>query len=128
MEDYHQALNFLVRVNEATNNYCEQKIKMELVLLGELSKWTREDSESATNAPLSLEGNSTLTLCGSTDDMQDMSQNQEAQDTRCLSDPYPKITPDSLCAYWKLWKSHGQRSLVGYSPWGHKESDTPEVT
>ena len=19
------------------------------------------------------------------------------------------------------WKSHGQRSLVGYSPWGHKE-------
>ena len=25
-------------------------------------------------------------------------------------------------------KAHGQRSLVGYSPWGHKESDTPEVT
>ena len=22
------------------------------------------------------------------------------------------------------WKSHGQRSLVGYSPWGHKESGT----
>ena len=21
------------------------------------------------------------------------------------------------------WKSHGQRSLVEYSPWGHKESD-----
>ena len=21
---------------------------------------------------------------------------------------------------------HGQRSLVGYSPWGHKESDTAE--
>ena len=21
-------------------------------------------------------------------------------------------------------KSHGQRSLVGYNPWGHKESDT----
>ena len=21
------------------------------------------------------------------------------------------------------WKSHGQRSLVGYSPWGHKESE-----
>ena len=20
-------------------------------------------------------------------------------------------------------KSHGQRSLIGYSPWGHKESD-----
>ena len=23
-------------------------------------------------------------------------------------------------------RSHGQRSLVGYSPWGHKESDTTE--
>ena len=23
-------------------------------------------------------------------------------------------------------KSHGQRSLAGYSPWGHKESDTSE--
>ena len=23
-------------------------------------------------------------------------------------------------------KPHGQRSLVGYSPWGHKESDTTE--
>ena len=25
-------------------------------------------------------------------------------------------------------KFHGQRSLVGYSPWGHKESDKTEVT
>ena len=24
------------------------------------------------------------------------------------------------------WKSHEQRSLVGYSPWGRKESDTTE--
>ena len=24
------------------------------------------------------------------------------------------------------WKSHGQRILVGYSPWGCKESDTTE--
>ena len=24
------------------------------------------------------------------------------------------------------WKSHGRRSLVGYSPWGRKESDTTE--
>ena len=24
-------------------------------------------------------------------------------------------------------KSHGQSSLMGYSPWGHKESDTAEV-
>ena len=26
------------------------------------------------------------------------------------------------------WESHGQRSLAGYSPWGHKESDTTEAT
>ena len=26
----------------------------------------------------------------------------------------------------KKKKSHGQRSLVGYSPWGLKESDTTE--
>ena len=25
-------------------------------------------------------------------------------------------------------KSHGQRSLAGYSPWGHKESDMTEHT
>ena len=25
-------------------------------------------------------------------------------------------------------KSHGRRSLVGYSPWGHKEWDMTEVT
>ena len=24
------------------------------------------------------------------------------------------------------WEIHGQRSLVGYSPWGRKESDTTE--
>ena len=24
------------------------------------------------------------------------------------------------------WKSHGQRSLVGYSPWDHKELDMTE--
>ena len=38
---------------------------------------------------------------------------------------------------WREWlptrvslpeESHGQRSLVGYSPWGHKELDTTEVT
>ena len=26
------------------------------------------------------------------------------------------------------WKSHGQRSLAGYSPWGRKVSDTTEAT
>ena len=27
-----------------------------------------------------------------------------------------------------LGESHGQRSLKGYSPWGHKESDETEAT
>ena len=27
-----------------------------------------------------------------------------------------------------LWEPHGEKSLVGYSPWGHKESDRAEVT
>ena len=27
-----------------------------------------------------------------------------------------------------LGKSHGQKSLVGYNPWGHKESDMTEAT
>ena len=26
------------------------------------------------------------------------------------------------------WRTHGQRSLAGYSPWGHKELDMTEVT
>ena len=26
------------------------------------------------------------------------------------------------------WRTHGKRSLMGYSPWGHKESDTTEAT
>ena len=29
-------------------------------------------------------------------------------------------------AVFLLWKTHGQRNLVGYSPWGLKESDTTE--
>ena len=28
--------------------------------------------------------------------------------------------------FFFLEKPHGQRSLVGYSPWGHKESDMTE--
>ena len=32
------------------------------------------------------------------------------------------------CQYFYLENHHGQRSLVGYSPWGFKESDTAEAT
>ena len=41
---------------------------------------------------------------------------------------------DPLEGSWKptpvflLGESHGQRSLVGYGPWGHKELDMTEVT
>ena len=35
---------------------------------------------------------------------------------------------DNPLQYSCLDKSHGQRSLVGYSPQGHKELDTTEVT
>ena len=33
-----------------------------------------------------------------------------------------KMATYSIMLAWK--KSHGQRSLVGYSPWGHKKLDT----
>ena len=53
---------------------------------------------------------------------------QETQETRVQSlgweDPLEKemVTYSSVIA-WKIpWK----RSLVGYSPWGHKEADTTE--
>ena len=32
-----------------------------------------------------------------------------------------EIAPHSSIVAWEI---HGQRSLAGYSPWGHKESDT----
>ena len=44
----------------------------------------------------------------------------------CQEDPLEKAwqpTPTSL-----LGESHGQRILVGYSPWGRKESDMTKAT
>ena len=32
----------------------------------------------------------------------------------------------STCSSILAWKFHGQRILVGYRPWGHKESDMAE--
>ena len=55
-----------------------------------------------------------------------------AGDIRDLtSDPWVEKTPCSR--KWQATpvflpgESHGQRSLVGYSPWGHKELDTTEA-
>ena len=51
---------------------------------------------------------------------------------RCGFDPWFEKIP--CRRKWQLspvflpGKSHGQRSLAGYSPWGCKESDTIEVT
>ena len=38
--------------------------------------------------------------------------------------PWRRTWPPSLV--FLPGESHGQRSLVGYSPWGHKESDMTE--
>ena len=35
----------------------------------------------------------------------------------------PRGGNDNTLQYSCLGKSHGQRSLAGYSPWGHNESD-----
>ena len=52
------------------------------------------------------------------------------QSRRCEFDPWVRKIP-----WRRAWqptpvfspgKSHGQRSLVGYSLWGHKESDMTE--
>ena len=39
-------------------------------------------------------------------------------------DPLEKEMATHSCIL--AWRIHGQRSLVGYSPWGHKELDTTE--
>ena len=54
----------------------------------------------------------------------------------CLQYRKPRSRPRVRKSLWiREWlptpvllpeKSHGQRSLAGYSPWGHKESDTTE--
>ena len=37
---------------------------------------------------------------------------------------FPGEENGNLLQYPCVGKSHGQRSLAGYSPWGRKESDT----
>ena len=46
----------------------------------------------------------------------------DPQDPRVREDALEEgmATHSSILA----WESHGQRSLAGYSPWGHKGSDT----
>ena len=59
-----------------------------------------------------------------------------AQTVKCLQCRRPRFNPWVGKIPWRRkWqptpvilpgKSHGQRSLVGYSPWGHKEPDATE--
>ena len=39
---------------------------------------------------------------------------------------YPREGNGNPLQYFLLGKFHGQKSLVSYSPWGHKELDTAE--
>ena len=59
----------------------------------------------------------------------------DAKESTCNAGD-PDLTPGMGRFPWRrewlltlvflLGKSHGQTSLVGYSPWGHKDSDTTE--
>ena len=55
---------------------------------------------------------------------------QDIKDTGSIpgSGRSPGVGNSNLLQYPCLEKSHGQRSLVGYSPWSHKEPDMTEMT
>ena len=50
------------------------------------------------------------------------------QETRVQSLGWKDPLENGMASYSSILpgKSHGQRSLVGYSLWGHRESDTTE--
>ena len=56
----------------------------------------------------------------------------KAGDKRCRFDPWVRKNPwrraGQLTPGFLIGESHGQRSLVGYSPWGRKEQDVTEAT
>ena len=41
---------------------------------------------------------------------------------------FPGVGNGNPLQYFLPGESPGQRNLLGYSPWGHKELDTTEVT
>ena len=53
---------------------------------------------------------------------------QEMQETWVRSLGQEDPLEEEMATYSSIFagKSHGQRSLVGYSPWGHKEYNTTE--
>ena len=53
---------------------------------------------------------------------------RDAKDMRLILElgRSPGVGNGNPLQYFLPGKFHGQRSLAGYSPWGHKESDTTE--
>ena len=51
---------------------------------------------------------------------------QETQETRVWSLGQEDRLEEEMVTHFSTQKSHGQRSLAGYSPQGCKESDTTE--
>ena len=50
-----------------------------------------------------------------------------AKDTSSISEsgkPLEKEILEAIHSSILAWEIHGQRSLMGYSPWSHKELDT----
>ena len=54
---------------------------------------------------------------------------QETNETQVQSMDQEDPLEESIATHSSIpaWRIHGQRGLVGYSPWGHKESDATEV-
>ena len=52
------------------------------------------------------------------------------QETQVQSLGWENLLEKGMATYSSIlaWRFHGQRSLVGYSPWDCKESDMTEVT
>ena len=55
-----------------------------------------------------------------------MQEMQESQVRSLGWEESPGVGDGDLPQYSCLEKFHTQKSLVGYSPWGHKESDMAE--
>ena len=55
---------------------------------------------------------------------------QEAEETRVLSLGQEDPLEESMATHSSIfaWRIQGQRSLTGYNPWDHKESDRTKVT
>ena len=54
---------------------------------------------------------------------------QEPQETQVQSLGWEDPLEEGMATHSSVfvWRIHGQRSLAGYIPWGHKESDMIEV-